>query len=143
VGFVRQKKIFKLVFADPEMEGLEVRIRSMSIEQALDVAELATVAANQRDRIYQLTDALAAGIVSWNLEELDDQEVPQPVPATAAGLRSQDLDLLLAIVRAWINAVLAVSPPLAKPSPDGGPSLEASIPMESPLPSPPNSTVPN
>lgn len=120
------RRTLKLVFEAPEFEGLEVRIRPMTLAQLLDVGRLDKGNGTNAESIDRYTPFIADALLSWNVEEDDGT----PVPATVDGLRSLDLDTLLALVRAWTDATVGVAPPL-EPSSNGGElSLEVSLPME-------------
>jgi hypothetical protein len=121
VGY--QRPTLKLVFTDPEMDGLEVRARRLSIGELLHITSLAS---DENAGTDDMLAALAAALLSWNLEDADGA----PVPLTADGLKGQDYLLLEEIKKALIEASWAVPPPLSTPSTDGTPALEASIPME-------------
>jgi hypothetical protein len=137
-GFVR--KSLRLVFADPELEGFEVRARRLSIGQLLDLSELRHIA-GARDVTDEVREAMAgvfrtlAGILlDWNLEEpadLADPDGPtQKVPLTADTLAAQDFGLVMAIVDAIQDATTAVPAALKAKSSGGVPSVEALLPME-------------
>jgi len=131
-GYVR-KRTFKLKFADEEMDGLEVRARSASMERYLEIAQIQDAideadspSAAEYDVIRRLGAQLAEHLVDWNLQEEDGT----PVPCTADGLMSQDMLFVYAIVEAWMEAAAGVSAPKAQNSNGGPPSVEASLPME-------------
>jgi hypothetical protein len=129
-GYRRERKSYKLRFVDDEMAGLVVEARSTNLGAFLDVAEWvdldpATAGPEELRKLAALFETFAASLDSWNLE--DDHG--QPVPATLAGLRAQDVDFALAIIRAWFEAIGGVPGPLGASSSDGGRSLEGSIPM--------------
>ena len=134
-----QRKTYRLVFEDPEFEGLEVRTRGASIEhiatwQAIvsqGVTLVSPEGVESRNAAYSL---LADRIIDWNL----DDEQGQPVPVTPEEMAKQDWALLLQIGRAWLTATAGVPRPLEADSPNGEPSLEVSIPMETSLSSPPS-----
>lgn len=125
-----QRSTFKLVFADPDLEGLEVKAKRLSVRALLDLAKLRDRDWNDLDVVDSQLDALCGQLVkfllAWNLED----EESNHVPLTADGLMGQDLGLLLGITSALLDASAGVSPPLSGPSKDGVPSLEESIPME-------------
>lgn len=137
MGYQRPK--LRLEFGQDQFDGLEVRMRSISIDQFVELNTLVTSggklleesaeAAEARTRMYEL---LASGIVEWNL----DDEAGVPVPATVDGLRAQDAAFVIALAHAWLSAVAGVPAPLGGPSPDGQPSEEPSIPMEVLSPNP-------
>lgn len=137
MGFVREKTIYKLVFQTPELDGLEVRATGGSLGDYLVISELADLAevlhtATKQEaakRIGEVVAHFAETLVDWNLEDEDGT----PVPATAEGLRRQDPELIIAIVRAWMDAVAGISRPLGQPSPDG--EQVAEIPMQTLSPS--------
>jgi hypothetical protein len=150
MGFVRQSKTYRLTFEDPEFEGLEVRARSVPVGTLVELIGLASVVergtgsltADETKAVGQLFAGFGKALVSWNLEEpiLDDDGEPtgevRPVPATVEGLYSQDLEFVMQIISAWMEAVGGVAAPLGQRSADGAPSLEASLPMEPSSPSP-------
>jgi hypothetical protein len=119
MGFKREPRTYLLVFDDPELEGLEVRARSLS------VGEL-------NDDETTLLENFANALVKWNLEDRDGN----PLPATLETLNTYpDIDFINGLARAWIKAVAGVGDELGKDSDSGRPSLEGSIPMESLSPS--------
>ncbi len=126
MGYVRKPRVYLLRFADPEFEGLEVRATSLPIGQLLEVAELADSDSRDAKHLTALFDAFATVIVDWNLEREDGS----PVPATTAGMFEQDLDFMMALIRAWMEAVASVPAPLPIDSSGTEPFPEESIPME-------------
>lgn len=133
MGFVHER-VFRLVFADEAYKGLEVRVRSLSIGQVLDIVDPPD--GTPREKALRNAQRLAEGLVEWNLEHPGGTAVPM----TADGILSQDPALISAINQARFDAVVGVPDPLG-PSSNGGPSSdqEASIPMETLPSSPPNS----
>lgn len=135
MGFTR--RTLRLIFEDPEFEGLEIRALPMTIGQLLEVGRFdqdddkPTTLGQKVDRY--LPD-LAAAIIDWNHEELDGT----PTPHDVAGLRSLDPAFVLRIINAWAEAAAAVLRPLEPRSNDGEPSQEASLPMEVLSPNPPS-----
>lgn len=146
-GYQRKKKIYKLIFADEEMNGLEVRCTSVTINTMLELTALAGLASKSPDEydaddlqaVDVVFDAFAGALVSWNL--LDDEGVP--VPATVEGIRGQDIDFINEIIKAWMERVAGISDPLGRRSTAGSRSLEALIPMETLSPNPLNSNEPS
>lgn len=129
----KRKKTFKLTWADGEFEGLEVRVRSMSVERFLELGPLlesADLGSFSTEDIASMRDMFrefATVLVDWNLEEEDTDD---PVPCTFDGFMGQDIKFVSEIVSKWAEHIAGVSSPLEQPSPSGGPSLEASMPME-------------
>jgi len=135
MGFKVQRKTYRLVFKDPEYEGLEVTARSLSTGELWEfiAAEKASVAGGEgaREARRQMLQMLADALVSWNAED----EAGEPIPATVEGMLSQDPGFNARVMDAWTDALVGISAPLPPTSSDGLPSLEASIPMDVPSPS--------
>lgn len=140
MGYVRERRNYRLIFADEEYAGLEVVARSASVAAYRRIAEMASKpfsmppTADDLIEIDNLYRAFADQLVSWNLEERDDDGAVTAVPATLDGLQSQDLDFAMAIILAWMEAVGGVAAPLDSASSSG--AMEASLPMEVLSPSP-------
>lgn len=138
-GYVR--KTLRLVFDDPELEGLEVRARRLNIGEMLDLTELRNLTGASdatpevREGLAKVFAVLAGVLTSWNLEEPKDPANPDgptvPVPLTPEALLALDMGLVLAIINAIQDATTAVPVPLGQGSSAGAQSVEASIPMES------------
>jgi hypothetical protein len=132
VGFKIQRKIYRLVFKDPDYEGLEVTARELSAGQLWEFAEAeekakaggAGAMEGRRKTMQMLADAL----VSWNAETEDGE----PIPTTLEGMLSQGPGFTGRVMDAWTDALVGIAAPLPQTSSDGQPSVEASIPMESP-----------
>jgi hypothetical protein len=124
-GYKRKAKNYVLAFEDPEMDGLEVRVKSMSVGKVREF--LAKSRSNEVD-VGATFDDFADGLLSWNLLDDDDQ----PVPPTRVGIDAQDVDFIMAIVTAWMETITGVpdADPLDGRSNSGEPSLVASLPME-------------
>lgn len=111
MGFVREPKVYNLVWEAGEFAGLEVKAKAASVATYRHIAEMATHEFSwpptEADliRVDELHQAFGAVLMSWNLELADGTAVP----ATVDGLRSQDPELSLAIILAWMNAVVGQS----------------------------------
>lgn len=125
MGYKPKRKIYTLDFTGTDYEGLQVSIRGLNTGQYIDLFAAKTEA-EAGGEANDLLEMMAHRLVSWNVEDDDDQ----PVPATYDGIKTQDLDLNLAIVNAWTTAMAGVSAPLEPSSTDGESSLEGSMPME-------------
>lgn len=128
MGYRPKRKTWKLVFADEDMAGLEVAMRSVSVDSMIELAELQAAAAGgslDGAGARKLFAGFAAALDSWNVEDEDGS----PVPPTLDGVKAQDLDFVMAIVAAWFEAVTSVDPPSAAGSSSGGTLAEASLPM--------------
>ena len=134
-GFKPARKRYRLRFEGVDgLDGMQVTMRGLGVAEFFDLAEVAAAAntnpsALKREDIADmrsLFEMIAAGVVDWNL--LDDND--QPVPVTVEGLLAQELDLVLALADAWMNAMVGVPGPLDQRSTGGAPSEVASLPME-------------
>lgn len=133
MGYKRKQKTYRLVFQDPGLEGLEVRVRSVPVDQLMLVGDLLEKSeANDPAALSGLLDILAASLVGWNLENEDGT----PVPATREALGAEDVDLVLQIIDGWNQAIAGVPGPLGSGSPSGASFPEASLPMAALSPSP-------
>lgn len=136
-----QRSTLKLVFDDPDLEGLEVKARRLTIREILEVSKLRDsidlTADDALEQVEALATVLSKPLLAWNLEvEPADGEDPVPVELTPAALVDMDLAFLLAVTSALMAASVRVAPPLPRPSDDGGPLAGLSIPMEALSPSP-------
>ena len=131
-GFHR--RTFLLEFEDPSFGGLEVRTRSAALGDLMRMQELMETQigrlehAEERRELYERlggSDERAGLIIEWNL--LDDSN--EPVPTTAEQLEKEEWPLIRAICRAWVRALVDVSPPLSQPSSDGDRLEGLHIPM--------------
>lgn len=146
-GYQRKRKVYKLIFADEEMNGLEVRCTSVSIDTMMRLTALAGLASKSLaeysvedlENVNLVFEVFAEALISWNLEDEDGS----PVPATLEGVKAQDIDFLNVIITAWMERVAGISGPLAPASTVGSRSLEASMPMETLSPNHTNLPVPN
>lgn len=136
MGYKRKSKVFKLTFADAEYEGLEVRVKSLSTGKLLDLGDMVddVKASKSKDtaQARELFRVFAGALVGWNLEEEDGT----PIPATLSGALDQDFDFTFMLIESWMDAMTGVVAPLVARSTSGGPSAEASLPMETLSPSP-------
>jgi hypothetical protein len=108
-----------------EYHGLEVSLRKLNLQEFLDINGIGEV--EDMHAGHQLK-TMGEKLIAWNLED----EEGNPIPPTPDAVLLQDKDLMIAICTAWLDALRGVSGPLEQSSPDTGPSLEASIPMDVP-----------
>ena len=131
MGYIRKRPTYRLIFQDPELEGLEVVAKSASVEAYQRIAELSSrqfathVSPEDLVEADNLFRAFAAVLVEWNLEEANAKGKVLPVPATYEGLKAQDLPFVMQIILAWMNAVEGVFAPAV---------AEADLPMEALVP---------
>lgn len=136
MGFKAKKKLYRLTFTDDtDMAGLEVTMSSVSMGTLLDLQEMSTRAdevAGDKAEFRKVIEVFVGAMLSWNLEDDDDQ----PVPVSVDGVLTQDPDFMMGIITAWTKAISGVADPLGAGSTSGAPSPEGSIPMEPVSPSP-------
>jgi hypothetical protein len=98
----------------------------MNVMNLADAANGQGSANDTLKAVGDLFETFATALVSWNLEDEDGT----PVSADLEGIQSQDMEFILAVVRAWLEAVSSVNAPLGEGSTGGGTSQVPSIPME-------------
>lgn len=133
MGFKAKKKLYRLIFADEDMAGLEVTMTSVPMGDLLSLQQLDPKrAASDPAEFRELLEIFAGAMLEWNLEDDNDQ----PVPITVDAFLKQDIDFIFEIITQWSTAVSGVSAPLDGGSTSGATSLEASIPMDVLSPNP-------
>lgn len=131
MGYAVKRTLFNLTFEDPDLAGMQVQAKALSVGQMLKTTDLAKLEDKRLPPeqkiplMASMFDLFAQALASWNLEEEDGT----PIPTSLDGIRSLEPTLALSLIRSWVTATVGVSPPLPQPSPDGKPSLEASMPM--------------
>jgi hypothetical protein len=125
VGYTPKRKTYTLDFKGTDFEGLEVSIRGLNTGQYMDLWE-AKEEAESGGETGRMMHLLAEQLIAWNIED----DFGRPVPATLDGIKTQDLDLNLAVVNAWTTAMAGVPAPLESSSDSGEQFQEASLPME-------------
>lgn len=157
MGFRPEEPVYHLTFGGTKYDGLDVRMTGLLVGELLESMKVADVIkflgslegadeATMAEHADELAVALkrsedfylsfARHLVSWNVERRDETGEWVDVPATLDGVRTQEPGFIRDIVDAWRTAVSGVKPNLRRPSPNGAPALEASIPMAPSLPSP-------
>ena len=98
-----QPRTYLIEWADDHpLSGLEISVRSCSIEQ---------MEAVERLTLIESLDALAAQITGWNLES----EPGQMAPIGAAALRALEPAIAKSIVAGWFRAAWGADLPLVSP----------------------------
>jgi hypothetical protein len=124
--YIPAPKTYKLDFEGTDYDGLEVRMRGLNTGQYMDLLGMKSVADEDADAQLRMLTLMADRLVDWNVGAPDGT----PVLTDLDGIRTQDLDLNLAIINAWQKAIAGVPAPLEPGSTGGGLSLMASIPTE-------------
>lgn len=131
----KRSKLYHLKWEEGhELHGLEVTTRGLSVELMLNLAGKAAALAEgaSTEGAQEVFQAFARRLVAWNLEDSDGA----PVPATCESVMAQDMDIMLALILSWMEAIASVAPPLPAASSNGSSSLEGSLPMAPLSPSP-------
>jgi hypothetical protein len=136
-----QRSTLTLEF-DPstDFDGLHVEMRRLNTGQILDASMLVD---NRPGRgaglealalyLKRVQHMVADGLILWNYED----HAGNAVPATEDGVSTCDIDMLMAILAAWVDVAVMPSGPLGRTSSDGPPSQEAPpLPMDVHLPNP-------
>lgn len=119
--------VFESDDPDDPLNDLEVYIRSLPIDQFVELSDLAEMAPSDRAKAgIKVLNIFTRSLVDWNLTDEEDQEIP----ATKEGVYSQELDFILRIIKAWMTRMGGVEDPLELGSSSGGQSREALLPME-------------
>ena len=123
-GYVPKRTLYKLDFSQTEYAGLEVVTRSAAIGVLLRILELADEAesASLKDSMGKLDELFGlfeSALVEWNVED----EGRRPVPATKAGLLSQDSSFCLAVIQMWAREMTQAPPTSPTASGDGATSV--------------------
>lgn len=124
----KRNKVYKLVFADQDMEGLEIRVRAASVADMIEASKYTGIRISS-EKIPALCDLMASKIIDWNLE-YPDEDSDEIMPISGASITAQDLGFAKNVLDAWLDTVVGVPTPLDQPSTDGEQSVEHSIPME-------------
>lgn len=123
MGYEPKRQNVRLVFDDPEMNGLEVSCRPVSMDTFLDIATLDAGDISPVE-VRRIVERFGDEILdSWNVTNDG-----QPVPPTLPGFVSQERTFCEAIIKAWIQALSGVPVPLDPPSPNGDTSEALSTP---------------
>lgn len=126
------RTIYNLEWDDEAYAGLVVRVRAMTVREALDGYDTLWAIDNsqdlneRRERVRQQHEMFMSHVVEWNLCENGE-----PIPATVEGLQSMEGTFVGSMISAWLRNSVGVSRPLDDSSTDGDLSAMESIPMES------------
>lgn len=135
-GYVRKRRVYRLRFEDEELDGLVVKVRSASVGRLLEFMRFLAglsdddLTTEDVEKFAALFESFAEVLEEWNVLYADGPNKGQPVPATLEGVRSQDGDFVMDIMRVWFQAVTQPPAPLPATSSAGGPSAALSLPME-------------
>lgn len=134
MGYRAKRKVIVLQWPeDDDLHGLEVRARSQSMAELLDltdqIALLESGGLAALSKVRGLITEFVEHVDSWNLEDDDGA----PTAMTPEGLLSHEPVLVIEMVLAWAEGVVTIrkSDPLDPSSTSGTPSVLSSVPMAS------------
>lgn len=108
MGYRKIPTIYTLSFADPDYEGLEVRLKSVRLGRLRKMLKLSDE--GNAEGFDEIVDLLVENLVSWNLENEDGV----PVPATREGLDAQEIRFVMDIFSTWVNGMTGTDEELGK-----------------------------
>lgn len=125
-GYKRERRTYIMEFAEPEYEGLEIKVRSIPIRNLQYLMSLDPESEDIKIRgesINQMMCAFAEALVSWNMTDENDQ----PIPPTLEYIESEDVDFIMTCISEWMKVISQVddASPLDSNSPPGQPTQQA------------------
>lgn len=127
MGYRLPPKVTKMTF--DVYPDLEVKVISWIPMADLLRVQKALVTLDEEDMQEVGRFFLAEVLADWNLEDADGN----PISPTEECMSEVPSQLVLTLLRAWIDHVGTLPIPLGLPSPNGDPSAEESEAMESSL----------
>jgi hypothetical protein len=123
MGYKRERRTYIMEFADPEYEGLEIKVRSIPIRELTYLMGLDPESEDPAVRVSSINKlmlAFAEAIVSWNMTDENDQ----PLPTTLEYIESEDADFVMTCIAQWMKTMSQVddASPLDSNSPPGQPA---------------------
>jgi uncharacterized protein YggL (DUF469 family) len=114
------RTVYRLEFTEPEYEGMIVRVRKMSMAEAIrasfDLAwQPADDMAARRAKQHETFEMFIDHVLDWNLTEEDGTAVPQ----TVEGLLSLEPEFIGLLVGVWQAGRRAIAAPLEQNSSGG------------------------
>lgn len=129
-GYKRERRVYVMAFADPEFEGLEIKVRSIPIRELKHLMMLDPESEDAKARasaIDQLMCAFAEALESWNMTDENDN----PLPTTLEYIESEDVDFIMMCIAQWMKVISRVddASPLASNLQPGQQTLEQPSPL--------------
>jgi len=140
MGFKRKRKLYLLDFEGTTLEGLEMVMHGMTVDEALKLSELQDLDRSdspvheKQEVIRELFAFVASKVDRWNLE--DDNGIP--IKPSSDEFMSWDAGEAFNAIKVWQEAVQGVDAPLERPSSGGKKWVGPPIPMEIPSPNLPH-----
>jgi hypothetical protein len=108
MAYRRERRIYILEFADPEYEGLEIKVRSIPIRELTELMVLDPESEDPAVRVSSINKLMAAfaeALVSWNMTD----ENGAPLPATLEYIESEETDFVLTCIAQWMAVISRVN----------------------------------
>lgn len=128
--FKPKGKIYHLDFEGTDYDGLEISLKGLSTGQMLGMMSLMEDSENPA-AAAQVVETVVSAVVSWNIDGDDDQALP----VNRGNVLAQDLDMILAVAKAWINGIAGTAGDLGKDSTSGPSFPVVNLPTEALSPS--------
>jgi hypothetical protein len=121
VGYTPKRTVYRLRF-DGEYQGLEVRVRSLTLGESMDIQPKINVyripvTTEHAAQWQEAVDALVDHLMGWNVQGDDGR----PVEPSREAVTDLETALVFTILREWSNAMIGYEPPDAPPA-EGGPA---------------------
>lgn len=98
MGYRPPEQTYRLKFADEDMAGFEIRLKSASSEKVIELSETTPDISNTA-QIRELYEYFATRVISWNLEGGEG-----PLPVSAQSLYAQEPSWVFKVIAAWLKA---------------------------------------
>ena len=126
--FRRERTLYDIKFEDdPELAGFWIRMRSVTLEEFVEVTELAaaleTPEGRTKENIEKQFQVVGSHLAEWNYADEDGTEYP----ATYDGLKKLDFRDVMKILYGWMQALTSVPKSSSSDSSSGGTSEESSL----------------
>lgn len=127
-GYLPKQTLYKLTFDNPDFEGLEVFVKSVSmamITKMLGVVDQFSGVDKENfkpedlEKVNDVFRMFAKMLHRWNVENEDDDGNRVPVPPTFEGVSEQDFDFIMPVIEKSLTAITQAPPPLPGGSPSG------------------------
>lgn len=132
---ILEPDVYNLTFESGKYAGLQVKVNQLEYDAFRSLVTVANMhtrvqpnglpTEEDMNHVDRMVDALAHGIVSWNLQ-VRQREGRGVVDVPVGALRQQPPDLVVTIILSWINAMSTVQGTTASVIPFD----ESSIPMD-------------
>ena len=126
-GFKLQPKLYELKFEDGDLDGLQCTMKGVSLGRFLELTvaaeELQTPQGRTPENIEAQFTTMAELLVSWNLEDDEDQ----PITPSYEALKTFDFSYVQQILRAYMDAFSSVPKDSNETSNSGETSPERSL----------------